>query len=322
MFTKNYLEIFWQGSSEETLFTKNMWRTISTKKRLSRDIFLAKKKSTKESLNKNIFQTNSEGNLYQRAFEETCLQKGSLKGNLYQISLKRNLSQKNISNNFSTKHYLKILPRKLWRDILCQQKLKRNLYQKTSRDISLQKKSEEKSPRKNIWREISTNKRRNFPTKKINKHTLLRVIPTMTFQNSHVRLYVSLVVSGEGRHRTHLLKCVRLLSTSQTDWRPFSDSLSDISFDSLSDISSDIVSDIFSGISPDVLSGILSDISSDILSDISCDVLFDISNILSDIFSGIFCAKCLLNIYQLRVKLWSSYVIKLSWVMLSYVKLC
>ena len=47
------------------------------------------------------------------------------------------------------------------------------------------------------------------------QNTLLRVIPTMTFQNSHVRLHVSLIVSGEGRHRTHLLKCVRLLS--QTD---------------------------------------------------------------------------------------------------------
>ena len=69
-------------------------------------------------------------------------------------------------------------------------------------------------------------------------------------------------VSGEGRHTTHLLKCVRLLSTSQTDWRQSSDMLPDISFDILSDIFSDIVSDILSGISPDILSGILSDISS------------------------------------------------------------
>ena len=92
----------------------------------------------------------------------------------------------------------------------------------------------------------------------------------MTFQNSHVRFYVSLIVSGEGRHTTHLLKCVRLLSTSQTAWRQSFDILSDISFDILPDISSDIVSGI---ISPDILSGILSDISSDILSDISCDIL-------------------------------------------------
>ena len=66
-------------------------------------------------------------------------------------------------------------------------------------------------------------------------------------------------VSGEVTHATHLLKCARLLSTSQTDWRQSSDMLSDISFDILFDISSDIVSDILSGISPDILSGILSD---------------------------------------------------------------
>ena len=81
------------------------------------------------------------------------------------------------------------------------------------------------------------------------KITLLRVIPSMTFQNSHVRFHVSLILSGEGRHTTHLLKCVRLLSTSQTDWRQSSDILSDISFDILSDISSDIASDILSDVS-------------------------------------------------------------------------
>ena len=87
----------------------------------------------------------------------------------------------------------------------------------------------------------------------------------MTFQNSHVRFYVSLIGSGEGRHTTHLLKCVLLLSTSQTDWKQSSDILSDISFDILSDKSSDISSDISFDI--------LSDISSDILSDISFDIL-------------------------------------------------
>ena len=51
--------------------------------------------------------------------------------------------------------------------------------------------------------------------------TSLRVILTMTFQNSQVRSYVSLIGSGEGRHTTHLLKCVLLLSTSQTDWTFF-----------------------------------------------------------------------------------------------------
>ena len=42
------------------------------------------------------------------------------------------------------------------------------------------------------------------------------------------RTYVSLIGSGEGRHTTHLLKCVPLLSTSQTDWKQSSDVLSDI----------------------------------------------------------------------------------------------
>ena len=106
--------------------------------------------------------------------------------------------------------------------------------------------------------------------------TLLRVIPTMTLQNSHVRFYVSLIGSGEGRHTTHLLKCVLFLSTSQTDWKQSSDILSDISFDIISDISSDILSDI----SFEILSDISSDMSSDILSDISFDIL---SDILSDI---------------------------------------
>ena len=50
------------------------------------------------------------------------------------------------------------------------------------------------------------------------------------------RTYVSLIGSGEGRHTTHLLTCVLLLSTSQTDWKQSSDILSDISSDILSDI--------------------------------------------------------------------------------------
>ena len=70
------------------------------------------------------------------------------------------------------------------------------------------------------------------------------------------RTYVSLIGSGEGRHTTHLLKCVLLLSTSQTAWKQSSDVLSDISFDILSDISSDISSDILSDISSDILSDI------------------------------------------------------------------
>ena len=61
---------------------------------------------------------------------------------------------------------------------------------------------------------LASTKLRNLGVPKI---TLLRMIPTMTFQNSNVRFYVSLIGSGEGRHTTHLLKCVLLLSTSQTD---------------------------------------------------------------------------------------------------------
>ena len=100
--------------------------------------------------------------------------------------------------------------------------------------------------------------------------------------------YVSLTGSGEGRHTTHLLKCVLLLSTSQTHWKQSSDVLSDISFDILSDISSDISSDILSDISFDISSDILSDISFDYLSDISSDILSDISfDMLSDISSDI-----------------------------------
>ena len=131
------------------------------------------------------------------------------------------------------------------------------------------------------------------------------------------RTYVSLIGSGEGRHTTHLLKCVPLLSTSQTDWKQSSDVLSDISFDILSDISSDIFFwhifwhsfwHIFwhsfwhlSDISSDIFFWHifwhsfwhifwhsfwhLSDISFDILSDKSFDTLSDISSdILSDIF--------------------------------------
>ena len=70
------------------------------------------------------------------------------------------------------------------------------------------------------------------------------------------RTYVSLIGSGEGRHTTHLLKFVLLLSTSQTDWKQSSDVLSDISFDIPSDKSSDISSDILSDISSDILSDI------------------------------------------------------------------
>ena len=90
----------------------------------------------------------------------------------------------------------------------------------------------------------------------------------MTCQNSHVRFYVSLIVPGEGRHATHLLTCVRLLSASETDWTRSSDILSDISFVILSDISPGLLSDISSDILSHALSGISPDILCDILSDV------------------------------------------------------
>ncbi len=70
------------------------------------------------------------------------------------------------------------------------------------------------------------------------------MIPTMTFQNNHVRFYVNLIGLGEGRYRIHLPKCVVSLLTSQTNWKQSFDILSDISFDILSDISSDILFDM------------------------------------------------------------------------------
>ena len=85
-----------------------------------------------------------------------------------------------------------------------------------------------------------------------------------TLRSPGFHLVVRLLGSGEGKHSTHLLKCVLLLWTSQIDWKQSSDVFANISFDILSDISSDISS------------GILSDISFDISFDISSDILSDI----------------------------------------------
>ena len=150
------------------------------------------------------------------------------------------------------------------------------------------------------------------------KNTFLRVIPTMTFQNSHVTFYVSLISCQAKvvRHNSYFLHCFRLPPTSQTDCRTFflTFFLADLptffltylltsawhvfwhsvwqSPDILSDISphilSDILSDILSHTSFDILSDILSFILSDILSDRSSDSLSDISSdTLSDILSNI-----------------------------------
>ena len=81
------------------------------------------------------------------------------------------------------------------------------------------------------------------------------------------RTYVSLIGSGEGRHATHLLKFVLLLSTSQTDWKQsFWTSFrhSNIFWHSWH---------IFDHSFWHILSELLANISSDILSDLSCDIL-------------------------------------------------
>ena len=72
--------------------------------------------------------------------------------------------------------------------------------------------------------------------------------------------------AGEGRHTTHLLKVVLLLSTLQTDCKQSSDVLSDISLDIIPDITSEKFSDIFLTYLSDISSEIFSDILSDIFS--------------------------------------------------------
>ena len=132
-------------------------------------------------------------------------------------------------------------------------------------------------------------------TPKPNPNVILCAHPVSILSITKFSHYVRLIGSGEGRHTTHLLKCVLLLSTSQTDWKQSSDVLSDISFDILSDIFWYIFWHSFWHIFwhifrysfwhlSDISFDILSDISSDILSDISFDMLSDISSdILSDI---------------------------------------
>ena len=89
-----------------------------------------------------------------------------------------------------------------------------------------------------------------------NQFTLLRVIPTMTFQDVDFDIYFTF---------TYILY---------------------IYSDNLSDIYSDILSGKYSGILSDICSGILFDIYSDILSGILSDIYSDIlSGILSDIYS-------------------------------------
>ena len=106
--------------------------------------------------------------------------------------------------------------------------------------------------------------------------TLLRVIPTMAFNSSHLTFYLAYLSGIPSGMSSDILSGISsdFLSGISSDFP------SGISSDILSGISSDILSgisfDILSGISSDILSGILSGISSDILSGISFDILFGI----------------------------------------------
>ena len=112
--------------------------------------------SSKQNLNRNLFQTNSKRNLYQRIFfiwKNMPTQK-SLKRNLYEKKIWREISpQKKCSNNLSSKNSTK-----LWGDILCQKKMKTNLYQtivqaafpcKIMKKISTKKSEKQSQPKIN-----------------------------------------------------------------------------------------------------------------------------------------------------------------------------
>ena len=124
------------------------------------------------------------------------------------------------------------------------------------------------------------------------KITLLRVIPTMAFNSSHLTIYLAYLSGIRSGMSSDILSGISsdILPGISSDILSAisSEILSVISSDILSGISSDILSgtlsDILSAISSDILSGILSGVSSDILSGISSNILSVIS---SDILSGI-----------------------------------
>ena len=107
--------------------------------------YLRRKLSTKQTLHKSLFQTNSKRNLYQRILEETCLpnivrRQLSMKNKMNKY-IPINLFKQFLYQNFSKK------TRKLWRDILQSKKI--HLYQKVPLETSAyQTKYAEKSPRK------------------------------------------------------------------------------------------------------------------------------------------------------------------------------
>ena len=136
--------------------------------------------------------------------------------------------------------------------------------------------------------------------------TLLRVIPTMTFQDAYLEIYSKFsdnlphIYSGilSGIYSGILSDiCSGNLSGNLSDMLSgllseiFSDMVLGICFNILSGILFNIYSDILSGILSDIYSGILSDIYSGILSGILLGIysgsLSDIRGILSEIYFGI-----------------------------------
>ena len=108
---------------------------------------------------------------------------------------------------------------------------------------------------KNIRKSSITLRAFTRPARKPHKNKRLLYFewsPPWHFKTATIVFFVSLISCQVGvvRHTAYLLKCVRLLSTSQTDCRTSSDIHSDIMSGRSSDILSDISSDIIFGISP------------------------------------------------------------------------
>ena len=115
------------------------------------------------------------------------------------------------------------------------------------------------------------------------KNTLLRVIPTMTFQDVYLDIY-GIYSNNLSDIYSDILSGIYSGILSDKWSGILSGILPGIYSDILSDILSDIYNAMVSGILSDILFGILSDILSGILSDINSSIL---SDVLSRILSGI-----------------------------------
>ena len=108
------------------------------------------KLSTKQTLNRNLFQTNSNKKPLPKNKGRNMPTKKSLKRHLYEkISEEKSLPRKHFKQFLYQNFPHKIIPRKLWRDVL-QTKKKIHLYQKVSLETS--------AYQKKVWRNISTKK--------------------------------------------------------------------------------------------------------------------------------------------------------------------